>query len=128
MTFNGQKASAIKSQEVYDFIESAVNHKYLYNDWVVKEYLNNYFEWIQESRLNNFHGLEEFNSLSFVHGTSQAFDFFYREHYGRRFRCFKGDFVYHKVSWRGFVWKYIEDDYIDFNDAVIISLPFSDTG
>jgi hypothetical protein len=95
---------------------------------VVKEYLNTYFEWIQESRLNNFHGLEEFNSLSFVHGTSQAFDFFYREHYGRRFRCFKGDFVYHKVSWRGFVWKYIEDDYIDFNDAVIISLPFSDTG
>ena len=82
MSFNGQKASAIKSQKVYDFIESAGNHKYLYNDWVVKEYLNTYFEWIKESRLNNFHGLEEFNSLSFVHVTSQAFDFFYREHYG----------------------------------------------
>ena len=128
MSFNGQKASAIKSQEVYDFIESAVNHKYLYSDWVVKEYLNTYFEWVQKSKLNEFHGLENFNSLSFVHGTSQAFDFFYREHQDRRFRCFKGDFVYHKVSWRGFNWKYIEDDYIDFNDAVVISLPFSDTG
>ena len=58
MSFNGQKASAIKSQEVYDFIESAVNHEYLYSDWVVKEYLNTYFEWVQNSKLNKFHGLE----------------------------------------------------------------------
>ena len=128
MSFNGKKASAIKSHEVFEFIESAVDAKYLYSDWVVKAYLKTYFEWVQASNLNNFHGLKKFKSLSFVHGTSQAFDFFYREHYGRRFRCFKGDFVYHKVSWRGFDWQYIENDGLMSNDAVVISLPFSDTG
>ena len=77
MHSNLQKASAIKSKEVYDFIDNAVKSEYLYSNWIVKEYLNTYFEWIQSSRLNDFHGLKKFNSLSFVHGTSQAFDFFY---------------------------------------------------
>ena len=130
MHSNLQKASAIKSQELYDFIDNAVKSDYLYSNWIVKEYLNTYFEWIQSSRLNDFHGLKKFNSLSFVHGTSQAFDFFYREQIQKRkrFRCFKGDFVYHKVSWRNFDWAYLEDDILSIEDAVVISLPFSDTG
>ena len=63
MHSNLQKASAIKSKEVYDFIDNAVKSEYLYSNWIVKEYLNTYFEWIQSSRLNNFHGLKKFNSL-----------------------------------------------------------------
>jgi alanine-alpha-ketoisovalerate/valine-pyruvate aminotransferase len=45
-------------------------------------------------------------------------------------RCFKGEFAYHKVTWNHNFpdWKYLEDDEIKENDAVIISLPFSDYG
>ena len=92
--------------------------------------MNTYHEWLQTSKLNTLHGLDKFNSLGFVHGTSQAFDFFYAENKDRRMRCFKGDFIYHEVTWRNNYpnWKYIEDDKILEDDAVIISLPFSDLG
>ena len=45
-------------------------------------------------------------------------------------RCFKGEFIYHEVTWRNNYpgWAYIEDDDISKNDAVIVSLPFSDYG
>ena len=130
MSFNGQRARPIPNQEVFDFIQSKVNSSYLYHDTIVDEYLNTYYEWIKSSKLNNFHGLDKFNKLGFAHGTSQTFDFFYAENKDRRFRCFKGDFIYHELSWRNNYadWKYIEDDSLSTYDAVIISLPFSDTG
>ena len=47
----------------------------------------------------------------------------------RRFRCFKGEYMYHKLAWRDkFVWEYLEDEKLHKADAVVISLPFADTG
>jgi hypothetical protein len=47
----------------------------------------------------------------------------------RRFRCFKGEYMYHKLAWRDkFVWEYLEDEKLHSADAVVISLPFADTG
>ena len=51
-----------------------------------------YFQWLQKSSFNKLKGLHLFNKLSFVHGTSQAFDDFYSTYKGRRFRVFKGEF------------------------------------
>ena len=62
-------------------------------------------------------------------GTSQTFDIFWMINNDKRFRCFKGEFFYHKANWKKFhKWCYIEDDRIMTNDAVVISLPFSDYG
>jgi hypothetical protein len=37
--------------------------------------------------------------------------------------------MYHRLAWRsGYKWKYLEDEALDKNDAVVISLPFADTG
>ena len=73
--------------------------------------------------------LNGFKSLQFVHGTSQSFDFFYLINHTKRFRGFKGDFMYHKIMWKkGYEWKHIEDGEIERGDAVIFSLPFSDFG
>jgi hypothetical protein len=37
--------------------------------------------------------------------------------------------MYHKLAWRDkFDWAWIEDDSLRSNDAVVISLPFADTG
>ena len=129
MKFNGKKARPIPDSKVVEFINSKVNSKYLYDDNIVPKFINKYYKWIQQSKLNNLHGLNKFNKLDFVHGTSQAFDFWYQKHHNRRFRCFKGDYVYHKVSWKNyFNWAYIEDNNLEINDAVIISVPFSDSG
>jgi hypothetical protein len=125
-----KSARPIPNSEVIEFIEKNITSQYLYSDHIVKTFLNTYFAWIQESKLNKLHGLKKFDKLSYVHGTSQSFDFFYAENKDRRMRCFKGDFIYHQLSWRNNYpnWKFLEDDVVDRNDAVIISVPFSDFG
>ena len=127
--FDGRAARPIPNSEVVNFINTTVNASFLYNDTIVPEFVNTYYEWIQQSKLNQFNGLYKFNCIDFVHGTSQAFDFWYQKHHTRRFRCLRGDYVYHKVSWKNYYdWLYLEDDDLKSNDAVIISVPFSDHG
>lgn len=109
--------------------EKQVISKSLFSSTLRDEFLSTYFNWIQQSKLNLLQGLETFKYLSYVHGTSQAFDLFYAENNASRFRCFKGEFVYHRLSWRNnYHFKYIEDDPLAVGDAVVLSLPFSNTG
>ena len=82
---------------------------------------------IQSSKLNQLIGLDDFKHKTFTAGTSQAFDSFWMKYHDRRFRCFEGEFFYHKANWKKFHnWLPIEMDDIKDIDAVIISLPFSD--
>ena len=123
--FNGRSARPIPNSEIVNFINDKVNAKYLYDDDILPKFVNSYYNWIQQSKLNKLSGLEKFNNLDFVHGTSQAFDFWYQKHHNKRFRCLKGDYAYHKVSWKNyFKWAYLEDDILKNGDAVVISLPF----
>jgi hypothetical protein len=67
------------------------------------------------------------NYRTFIAGTSQGFDSFWMRHHNRRFRCFQGEFFYHKANWNKFHnWLPIEMDDIKDIDAVVISFPFSD--
>ena len=91
-------------------------------------FCSKYLDWIKSTKLNTIQGLEKFPYAAYANGTTEAFDKFYMKHNKRRFRCFKGEYVYHQIAWRNFDWKFLEDDAIDANDAVVISLPFSDTG
>ena len=127
--FDGRRARPVPYSQVVDFINQEVNAKYLYDDDIVPKFINTYYNWIQSSKLNKFNGLDKFNKVDYVHGTSQAFDFWFQKHHSRRFRCFKGDYVYHRVSWKNyFKWAYVEDDDLRENDALIVSVPFSDFG
>ena len=95
-----------------------------------KQFNTYYFQWIQKSKLNKLRGIKKFKHVAFVHGTSQSFDFFYAENKSKRFRCFKGDFFYHVISWKrnNSKFAYLDDGKIKKNDAVVISIPFSDNG
>jgi len=125
----GRNSRPIPDSEVINFINRKVNAKYLYDETILPTFVNEYYNWIQSSELNNLENLNKFNVLDFVHGTSQAFDFFYMKHHNKRFRCLEGDYVYHRVSWKNyFNWKYVGEDELKENDALIISLPFSDYG
>ena len=125
-----KRARPIPDLDIFNFVNKNIKSKYIYEKKLHTKFLIKYFQWLQKSSLNKLKGLNLFNKLSFVHGTSQAFDDFYSKYKGRRFRVFKGEFKYHEIIWREnkIKWKYIEKEKIKKNDAVIISLPFSDFG
>lgn len=127
--FNLRNSRPIPNRDVYEFVTTEIKNTNLYDLDKIPEFCENYSNWIQSTKLNNLIGLDNFNSKQYVHGTSQSFDFFYLSHPRKRMRCFKGDFAYHRLSWRdNFDWLYLEDDIIREGDAVIMSVPFSDSG
>jgi len=100
------------------------------NEYIVPEFCERYKAWIASTSLNTYKGLEDFKFSAYSNATSEGFDKFYIRNNRRRFRCFKGEYVYHQIAWRNAWpdWKFIEEEDLDSNDAVIISYPFSDTG
>ena len=121
---------AIQDPEIVNFIKHIDFSEALWDNSVTKNFCNAYKNWILSSADNNFIGLNNFTYAIYSNGASQAFDMFYIKNKNRRFRCFKGEYVYHKLAWRNNWndWTFIEDSPLEFNDAVVISLPFSDTG
>lgn len=101
-----------------------------YNDQtVIPKFLSQYKMWIMNTTLNDVLGIERFNKLDFIQGTSEAFDKFYIRYQGKRFRFFKGEYLYHKISLSRGNYKILEahNDLLE-NDAVVVSLPFADMG
>jgi len=95
------------------------------NTNTAETFVDTFNEWIRGSKLNNIKGL--LNYKTFIAGTSQAFDSFWMRHHDKRFRCFQGEFFYHKANWKKFhKWEYIDNRDIAWGDAVVISYPFSD--
>jgi hypothetical protein len=93
------------------------------------DFCSEFLEWIKSTKLNKISGIKEFNCLAYSNGTTESFDKFYMKNHNKRFRCFKGEYVYHQVAWRNhFVWAFIEDTPLAEGDAVVISLPFANTG
>ena len=96
------------------------------NTNTAETFVDTFDEWIRGSKLNNIKGL--LNYKTFIAGTSQAFDTFWMRHHDKRFRCFQGEFFYHKANWKKFhKWEYIDNRDIAWGDAVVISYPFSDS-
>lgn len=93
-------------------------------------FLEQYLAWIKSTKRNTWIGLDDFAVAAVSNGTSESFDKFYLKNHPRRFRCFRGEYMYHAASWRNYFpnWCWIEDSDIDTGDAVVLSWPFSDTG
>jgi hypothetical protein len=123
-------AFAIQDAEIIDFMKSIELVDSLWEEDITQQFCKEYKDWISTTNLNSVKGLEKFEYSVFSNGTSQAFDMFYIKNKDRRFRCFKGEYIYHQLAWRNNWpdWKFIDDGIIEENDAVVISLPFSNTG
>jgi hypothetical protein len=102
--------------------------------WLPKlqdEFLDKYRQWISATKLNTITGLDKFPVSAVAQGTTESFDKFYLKNSARRLRYFKGEYMYHQVAGRQYFRTpstFIENGALDSNDAVVISLPFSDTG
>jgi hypothetical protein len=118
------------SDTIKNMIKMAVDNDCLDNTRLQEQFLTNYREWILSTKLNTVQGLENFPVAAYSNGTTEGFDKFYLKNIHRRFRCFRAEYMYHQASWRNYFpnWKFIDDEPLDSNDAVVISLPFSDLG
>jgi len=93
------------------------------------ELLTRYPECLQSSRQTQLDNLGAFPYVAVSHGTLHAFDAFHAEHRDRRFRCFRGEYMYHRAVWKQrYSFKLIEDGPVERGDAIVISYPFSDSG
>lgn len=114
--------------EINSLIIKCASQNALYNPSIQQEFVESYRDWIQ---LSNFvFGLEQFPIGAYSNGTTETFDKFYLKHHNRRFRCFKGEYMYQMACGKNYCpsWKFLDDDQVRENDAVVISYPFSDTG
>jgi hypothetical protein len=103
---------------------------YLDSDTIVADFLSTYVQWIKHSELNTLHGIDCFNQVDYSQGTTESFDHFYIKHSQRRFRCFQGEYLYHQLVWNRSCpnWKFLESEPLAPGDALIVSVPFADTG
>lgn len=125
-------STAIRDGEVLDCLRNLSLDVVatLDNSKITDEFCKNYVSWISQSTLNSIKGLNLFSEVCYINGTTDGFNHFYAKNKDSRFRCIRGDYMYHHLSWRNNYpgWKFIDDDAIRPNDAVVISWPFSDTG
>lgn len=121
---------AIQDTEIIGHMKTINLIDSLWEETITKKFCETFKEWVSTTKNNSVNGLEDFKYTIFSNGTSQTFEMFYIKNKNRRFRCFKGEYIYHQLAWRNNWpdWKFIEDDTIQSNDAVVISLPFSNTG
>ena len=89
----------IPDSEIYEFVQKSVKDStnYLYERDLHPLFLEKFHIWINNSQNNNIKGLNEFDELTYVHGTSQSFDNFYFKHNNKRLVILKGDFLYHEL-------------------------------
>lgn len=126
---NFGSAFAIQDKETLSILQEPIELEVLKSESIINCFLIKYFDWIQGSHLNEILGLNEFPYKNYSNGTSETFDKFYLKNSGRRFRCLRGEYAYHKIAWQNkFNWAYLEGLELQPNDAVVISLPFADTG
>ena len=101
------RLEGIKSIDLTKFLK----HVNLYDNDLPDKFKKNFVNWISNSKLNTIEGLDKFNSISLSNGSIQIFDHFYLQYYEKRFRFFKGEFMYHKaVCKHKLNYKFIEDD------------------
>jgi hypothetical protein len=129
---NFGNSAAIQDKEVLTAIRKLTRSfdDIVFDKSITCEYKEVYLNWINASTLNSFIGLDKFKYACYSNGTTESFDKFYLKNNQKRFRCFRGEYMYHQLAWRNYWpnWKFIDDEDLKENDAVVISLPFADTG
>lgn len=117
-------------KQTYQLINEATADDCLSDLEIQDRFTTAYISWLKATHTNFLTNLDLFPVAAYSNGTTEAFDKFYLTNTGRRFRCFRGEYMYHMASWKSICpdWKYIDDAALDPNDAVVISMPFSDTG
>jgi hypothetical protein len=129
-----QGSRAVEPPEFCDYIREIFSLDLLQDGLNRPQNLNDFVhsmpEWIFQNSVNKITGLDQYQA-DFSSGTTQSFDSFYYRYRSRRMRCFVGEYFYHLKTWisNNTPWSMISDaDPLTAGDALVVSLPFCDTG
>lgn len=95
---------------------------------ILSDYILSWSNWLQRSTNKKIIGIDGFKHAHFVQGTSQAFDHFALRHRNQEMLVLPGEFQYHRCIARNKCSSVVDIDNIKKHHAMVISLPFSDTG
>jgi hypothetical protein len=140
MTFNQTRefvknfysgSRAILDDEMKTWVKSLPNiSDCLYNHTLISAFENKFADWLNNNKHNRITGLNNFQP-DISQGATQVFDSFLVCYGNKRIRFLPGEYFYHVVVCEGVnrPYKYINEvsDIIE-GDAVIVSVPFCDTG
>lgn len=115
-------ARPIKLSKVLDHYQA---HKFFNVD--LSYYTNVWRSWLTSNKLKTICGLDAFKYADYTCGTSQTFDQFVIKHASKEIAVLRGDFQYHACIAKPNRFAYINDT-VHADQALIISLPFSDFG
>jgi hypothetical protein len=125
---NLRGAKPVADNKIRHFITTINTGNFLYDETLPSKFADSFVNWITASKHNTIVGLDKFASTNIVNGTIHTFDHWYWRHKTKRFRFFKGEFMYHSAFLKnGGNWQYLNND-LESNDALIVSVPFSDYG
>jgi hypothetical protein len=102
----------------------------IYDHHILNKFENSFGAWILAHGSNTLQGLENFEP-DISQGSTQAFDSFFLKHAAREICFFQGEYFYHILSCTKLQrpWQSITHvDQLATNSALIISVPFCDTG
>lgn len=121
-----KNAIPVPNKHVRDLINTAKFDSLLS---VYDGYIDVFDKWIKSSKNNHLENLDAYTNKKFISGTIQAFDHFYLKYHKSRFRFFQGEFMYHRASMKNNLnWEWLNTEPLMIGDALVISVPFSDTG
>ena len=125
---NLRGAKPVVDFSIKENLEHMMPMSALYNDAVADQFKQKFFSWVQSSEMNKLKNIDQFKSIKLVSGTIQSFDHFYWRYRDKRFRFMPGEFMYHQACLKhGADVKRLNND-LKKGDALILSVPFSDTG
>lgn len=130
-------AYSVHDKETCAFRDIAISNFTMHNNYSVtnaenikSEYLDVYKKWMFST--HDMQGWDDFNEACFTNGTTESFyQFYLRYKEGKRLRLAKGEYFFHqmmKALWYPagrFAW--LDEDDLKEGDALLISIPFSDT-
>lgn len=95
-----------------------------------KKFVNSYKKWLMCSTFNTIEGLNEYKFGCYSYGSTTAIAEFIKRNKSKRIRVSKDDFLLTKILSQCYQinLKFLEDEDIKKNDAVVISHPFSGNG
>lgn len=126
-------ARAINNHVIEEFINYVMSNDFMLqvrNPVMVHRFMARYRTWLASSEYNLLTGFDALPVTCYANGTTEIFDKWYIRHHNRRLRIFRGEYMYHYATHRnlGLRMQWLEDEPLDYNDHVIISMPFADSG
>jgi len=82
--------------------KTALDEQCLTSTSIQDEFVARYRPWIESTKLNQVIGLDQFPVAAYTNGATEGFDKFYLKNHTRRFRCLRGEYMYHMAFCRNY--------------------------